>query len=1013
MTSTNSTGSLAIEKLKGIENYSTWKFMIKMSLIHDELWKYVESDEGSDETKQLKALAKIALSVSPAAIPHIRNAKTAHEAWCSLQKAYEDKGLCRRLGLLRSLFGTKLSESGTMEAYINKIMEVSQQLSEIGSALEDDFVAVIMLSGLTADYDPLIMAMENSNVKLSSELIKGKLLQENLRRDEKSEGASALVARKQPRCFRCKKVGHFIKDCPKPGLKKNPKANTDSSQALLAALSANIKKDLWYIDSGATAHMCGDSNVMLDFVSGKELDVNLADGNKLFTAGKGTVKVLLRNFGIKTISNVFYVPNLTANLLSVSAMVRKGFNVVFGSSGCQILNNGIIIATATLHDGVYELDTVGSTPISCRFVENNASSFAGTESVQSDLTMNGASSSHSGSSAKSALLAEPVPVMAATAEKEAAATTCSQGVWHRRLAHLSHRSMTLLKQGMVEGISYDTTNVVPCIACIEGKQTRTSFPKKSFSRATGSLGLVHTDLCGPMPCESLSGQKYFLTFIDDYTRKTYVYFLRRKDEVFEKFKSWKALVENDLNKRIKAIRSDNGGEYMCSKFQNFLRDNGIKHQTTVPYSPQQNGVAERANRSIMEMARCMLQEASLDKKYWAEAVNTAVYLKNRSPTIAVKGCTPEEKWTNKKVCVSQLRIFGCIAYAHIQIRNKLEPKAKPYIFVGYCENTKGYRLIDPSDPKVCIKARDVTFLEDKFWKSNMSHDDKNVEFTSSLSVNSTLPPTESSTEETTSVEENSDDIIVQNGQRYSTITVNDSESEGGSPDKQNTSDETYVPDESMENDSSTTYSDCDDEDSLFANLARRMESSIEEPQTVQEALSSSDADKWRLAMQDEYNSIISNKCWTLTDRAKGQKPIKCKWVFKKKLGVNGELLKFKARLVAKGFTQRYGIDYYETFSPVVRYSSIRALLAIAAENDLEIDHLDVKTAFLNGDLQETVFMEQPEGFIVQGMENKVYKLNKAIYGLKQAAKAWYEKINKVLCEKLGFSKSSLEPCVYY
>ncbi|KAG7310616.1 hypothetical protein JYU34_003408 [Plutella xylostella] len=418
----------------------------------------------------------------------------------------------------------------------------------------------------------------------------------------------------------------------------------------------------------------------------------------------------------------------------------------------------------------------------------------------------------------------------------------------------------------------------------------------------------------------------------------------------------------------------------------------------------------------MEKTRCMLQEAGLEQKYWAEAVNTAVYLKNRSPTMSVKGYTPEEKWTGKRVSVSYLRIFGCVAYAQKHLKKKLDPKAKRYIFVGYCESTKGYRLINPENPGELIKARDVTFIESQYYKEIVSHDDnRDVVLPLSTSVN-TQPPTESYTdtaEEIIPVEEHSDDTIRQNAQRYSTITVNDSDSEGEERDTDDPLDKTYIPDETSSEDSSTGYSDCDD-DSLLAHLASGTHSSsADEPQTVQEALGGPDRDSWLLAMQDEYNSFLVNECWTLTDKVDTQKPIKCKWVFKRKRGLNGELLKYKARLVAKGFTQKSGIDYKETFAPVVRYSSIRALLALAAEYDLDIDHLDVKTAFLNGDLQETVYLEQPEGFVMKGQEGKVYKLNKAIYGLKQAAKAWYDKINNVLCKKLGFSKSSSEPCVYH
>lgn len=988
--------SLVMDKLKGIENYNSWKFMMKMVLIHEDLWDFVEKEPtDAEHTKKVqKALARIALSVQPAAFSHVRSAKTAHEAWTNLQKAYEDRGLCRRLALLRALFSTKL-ENQSMESYINRIVEISQQLSDIGSPLEDDFIAIIMLSGLTEDYDPLIMAIENSNIKLSSEVVQGKLLQENLRRDDKNESGSALAAvRKQPKCFRCKKTGHFIKDCPQKtsGWKKNTNMSNmkkvDESKALLTALSANIEADSWYIDSGATSHMCCDRSVMCDFVKSKSLEVKVANGDKLYTEGTGTVRIKLANGAIKTVSNVYYVPKLSGNLLSVSSMVKKGFKVVFSFSGCHVYDNGVEVVSATLDKGMYKLniaETLSATPSTVTDTPQEA---------RENLVVNAA-----------------VECGNYETETEPTPAEISEKVWHRRLGHLNRRSMKLLNQGMVSGISYNDSTFEPCVACIQGKQNRLPFPKKSYNRATEPLELVHTDLCGPMPCSSLSGSKYFLLFIDDFSRKTFVYFLKTKSEVFEKFKSFKVLVENQTGRKIKVLRSDNGGEYINSNFQMFLKDNGIRHQTTVPHSPQQNGVAERANRTIMEAARCMLQDANLAQEFWAEAVNTAVHIRNHCPTKAVMGCTPEEKWTNRKVSIKHFRIFGCVAYALNPNRKKLDSKCKSYIFVGYCDDTKGYRLIDPEFPTNCIKARNVTFLENKLL-SKVSNDDseKTVEQFSQVQncthdesrhvqTNLSEPPVQS--ESSVVNTDLSDDTILENNQRYSVITINDSESSReSSPEASDPADETYVPDSSEE-----------DDESLSSNM---VSVSYEEdtPQNVQEALGGKDAKHWKEAMTSEYESFIDNNCWTLTDRSESHKPVKCKWVFKIKRGLNGELLKYRARLVAKGCTQKYGIDYEETFSPVVRYSTIRTLLALAAEYNMEIEHLDVKTAFLNGDLTETVFMEQPEGFQIKGQEHKVYKLNKAIYGLKQASKAWYEKIDHVLCNKLNFVRSSSEPCVY-
>ena len=195
-----------------------------------------------------------------------------------------------------------------------------------------------------------------------------------------------------------------------------------------------------------------------------------------------------------------------------------------------------------------------------------------------------------------------------------------------------------------------------------------------------------------MSTGSLSGCEYFLTIIDDKTRYTWIYVLKHKDEVFARFLEWKALVENSTGRKLKALRTDNGGEYTSKEFETYLKQNGIRHERTVPKTPEQNGVAERMNRTIVETARCMLAEAKLPRKFWAEAVSMAVYLRNRSPTTAVNGMTPFEALTGDKPCVDILRVFGCLAYVHVpkDERRKFDSKSKRCILLGYGSETKAY-----------------------------------------------------------------------------------------------------------------------------------------------------------------------------------------------------------------------------------------------------------------------------------------------------------------------------------
>jgi IS30 family transposase len=198
-----------------------------------------------------------------------------------------------------------------------------------------------------------------------------------------------------------------------------------------------------------------------------------------------------------------------------------------------------------------------------------------------------------------------------------------------------------------------------------------------------------------MKTTSHGGARYFLTFIDDFSRKTHVYLLKAKGEAFEKFKQYKALVENEIGHKIKVLCSDNGGEFVFKKFDTFLAECGIQRQTSAPYSPQQNGVAECANRTIMECARSMILAQGLELEFWGEAMNTAVYIKNRCPTKALDSKTLQEAWSGRKPDVSHLRIFGCKAFAHVpdKKRTKLESKSMPCVFLRYSEDTKAYRLM--------------------------------------------------------------------------------------------------------------------------------------------------------------------------------------------------------------------------------------------------------------------------------------------------------------------------------
>lgn len=599
--------------------------------------------------------------------------------------------------------------------------------------------------------------------------------------------------------------------------------------------------------------------------------------------------------------------------------------------------------------------------------------------------------------------------VAAADHKETAKMKTAK-LWHMRLAHTGEKSLnSLIRQNLLKGAT--TCKLEFCEHCVKGKKTRASFGT-AIHNTSGVLDYVHSDVWGPSKNASLGGKHWFVSFIDDFSRRVWVYTMRHKDEVLEVFVKWKKATETQTGRKIKVLRSDNGGEYTSDPFLQVCQDEGIQRHFTVRMTPQQNGVAERMNRTLLEKVRCMLSNAGLGKAFWAEAVTYACFLINRLPSAALGGKTPIEVWYGKPAYdYDSIHVFGCPAYYHVR-DSKLDPRARKAFFMGTKKGVKGYKLWDPVDKKM-IMSRDVTFDEDSMMNPEVSQQVERLTSTKKILQQVEIDALPPNPVQPVSLQ-SAPNGVTPTGE--TTVEVPDgsdtvADIEDGTDDDTEEDEQEMATNESIATEKGKRNIKRPGWMTDYVTYALPV---VDEgiPVTYSGAIHSVERDNWENAMRDEMDSLHKNETWVLAKLPKGKKAIGCKWVYAKKEGSQENEVRYKARLVAKGYAQKEGIDYNEVFSPVVKHSSIRILLALVAQYDLDLVQLDVKTAFLHGDLDEEIYMTQPVGFKVAGKENCVCKLKRSLYGLKQSPRQWYKRFDRFMLGQT-YTRSHYDHCVYF
>lgn len=612
----------------------------------------------------------------------------------------------------------------------------------------------------------------------------------------------------------------------------------------------------------------------------------------------------------------------------------------------------------------------------------------------------------------------------------------SKSLWHIRLGHPSDQAVSLLQPVLMYTKG---AHVSPCDICHKAKQTRVPFPlseHKSF--AIGDL--VHIDLWGPYKVTSREGFRYFLTIVDDYTRAVWTYLVKTKDEVYNLFVSYLNLIHNQFKCNIKTVRSDNGTEFVNNKMSNLFNSLGITHQTSYAYTPQQNGIAERKHRHLLNVARSLLFQSGIPLSMWPECIITAAYLINRLPSSVLSGKSPFELVYGQKPKLSHLRCFGCLCFSSVfNNSDKFSARSEKCILIGFSGTKKAYKVYG-IDSKMVLYSRDVQFYESIFPFKMKSKDQTSDSTLNDLNFfNEKLPDQNPNDEQRgNNIAPNDEggasscprniNISIDGGTNgIATSTGDNTLSEGNAPSihepalinptQQLSPEQPALRRSSRNTKTPARFNDYVVNSSVKYGLEKYVCYSNLSPvnycfsTTLNKSIEPSSYDEaarninWIQAINNETTALKENNTWTECDLPKGRKAISSKWLWKIKYKSTGEIDKYKARLVAKGFSQKEGIDYNEIFSPVVKMSTVRCLINVAICNNWTLFQLDVNNAFLYGDLTEDVYMTLPPGF--DNHKSTVVKLNKSLYGLKQAPRQWNAKLTSTLKEN-GFVQSKFD-----
>jgi len=836
---------------------------------------------------------------------------------------------------------------------------------------------------------------------------------------------------------------NFVPSAPTAPSSKSSSSEVQSYSAEIGAVAEQPAKvqqvsGRFLVDSGASKHYATSAIPLGNAIIKDNVTIKVAAGGVLSAPSVGQVRLKTVDGISLNLSDVHSHPQLNANLLSVHQLCGKKGAVLFTEECVRVLNAQ---GTAALQEYIRALNEQGAVAL-------QAPSEGGVYPIHAE-----------------AMTASALTVYTQQQQQ--------QKLWHARLLHPADSSLEkLLAVGAVIGLEKlkKPDGAGQCAPCIEGKSHREKFGTKQSERtkATASLDRVHADLCGPFRHPSLGGAYYILIMVDEFSRKTFIRCLTHKSEAETAIINWCLANRSKEGTMIKSFHSDGGGEFVGHSLAAFFRNHGITATKTTAGTPQHNGKAERKIRFVGEKMVAAMQAAGAPAILWGECAQAVAYVTNISSLRTGTNETPEGLFNPHEVkpSVAYLRVWGCDCWAHIPgtERGTLDPKGQVGIFVGYDESRLpvAYRVLIVNTRKVIV-TRDVTLDESKFTQCAALTAVENGESLQDFSdfMESITFDNETRIMQIISLQHQDEERKRQDSSRAvapipdpevpkppvvsAIIPVASSPSE--SPASHNSLASASIPpsrSSSLLPVSATTTMDpppvairpllsesavkgrtnrkpsvkslssyAAEITSEYA-LAAQCTEAANDPRSYKEAMESDEKEQWQGAAETELQAMDAHGVWKVTTLPPDARAIGCKWVFTRKRDKNGKVIRYKARLVAKGFAQREGVDFFETFAPVLHYKSLRVLCALVASLDLEFLQMDVPTAFLNAECKEDVYIKLPEGFklpagVVHGAI--VLKLLKTLYGIRQAPREWNHDFNAAIVN-LGYVRCSSDSCVY-